>query len=71
MRKRKGNLSDGQLRMAEQVGRALLRLQRRMADWLNCRLWVMDLERQRWLLLGFSAGLTVYFLIMMARAILK
>lgn len=71
MKKSGKDLNEGQLRLAERVGKALLRLQRRLADWLNCRLWVMEFEWQRWLLLWLSAGLTVYFLIMMARAILK
>ncbi|MET0570448.1 MAG: hypothetical protein ABWZ79_03390 [Pedobacter agri] len=71
MRKRRRDLSEGQLRMAERIGRFVVRLQRRLADWLNGQLWVMEADRQRWVLLFFSAGLTVYFLIMMARTILK
>lgn len=71
MRKREKNLRERQLWLAERIGRLIVRLQRRLADWLNGWLWIMEAERQRWVLLCFSAGLTVYFLIMMARAILK
>ncbi|WP_316757590.1 hypothetical protein [Pedobacter aquatilis] len=71
MRKKFRDLTEGQLRLAERIGRFIIRLQRRLANWLNERLWIMGAERQSWMLLSLSAGLTVYFLIMMARAILK